>query len=412
MEKLWVKSFYTNNNHYVFNGNTFDVFRVENETEYEEYLKSQNEVFHYEEYPNTDGVLAKLVLNLSNKCNLKCIYCYAHYGNYGREDNLMSIDTVNSIIKNLKNRDIKEIEIIELFGGEPCLNFNMCEITRLLYDNFRIKYFMITTNGTVDTDKILPILDYPVKFVVSLDGPEDITDILRGKDTYKKAFKFIEFLQSYGIDIEVSCTYTKLHNKYGYTKEFLIKFFKDKKLKFHINNVISNDKNLELNRYITDLEYKQDVENTLDAICNNYHFENINPRVIRVLQGLLMDIKSYGFCDNLYENCSLNFDYDGSLFNCFKLWGDDRYKLEDNDCIESLKVINTKNSIKKCKECWCKYLCNFCVKDTILGNERIPYDNKTCNISSEFEMVFNSIFEYIDNGKFDTIIENFPNFIM
>lgn len=42
------------------------------------YNKSIQEMKNLENSDNT--VLASLILNISNKCNYKCIYCYANYG--------------------------------------------------------------------------------------------------------------------------------------------------------------------------------------------------------------------------------------------------------------------------------------------------------------------------------------------
>lgn len=43
------------------------------------------------EYP----ILRKLILNISNSCNLQCEYCYANGGNYHSKDSLMDSATAN-----------------------------------------------------------------------------------------------------------------------------------------------------------------------------------------------------------------------------------------------------------------------------------------------------------------------------
>ena len=40
------------------------------------------------------GQLPRLVLNISNDCNMRCKYCYANCGDYGGQRGLMSVDTL------------------------------------------------------------------------------------------------------------------------------------------------------------------------------------------------------------------------------------------------------------------------------------------------------------------------------
>ena len=91
-----------------------------------------------------------LMLILTENCNLNCVYCYEH--NKTIKD--MSFETAKNIIDQ-EFVDIEEYEHgeIELFGGEPFLNFSLI---KNIYDYTMEKYgenndivFATTTNGTL-----------------------------------------------------------------------------------------------------------------------------------------------------------------------------------------------------------------------------------------------------------------------
>ena len=66
------------------------------------------------EYKNTsntldnldDGILKKVVINISNSCNLSCSYCYADGGNYGMDNRVMDFDTADKIIQEIVSKGI------------------------------------------------------------------------------------------------------------------------------------------------------------------------------------------------------------------------------------------------------------------------------------------------------------------
>ena len=55
----------------------------------------------------------KIVLNMSNKCNLKCKYCYADGGKYAsKKDELMSVEIFESIIEEILGEGVSRIGIV------------------------------------------------------------------------------------------------------------------------------------------------------------------------------------------------------------------------------------------------------------------------------------------------------------
>ncbi|MFZ2960181.1 MAG: radical SAM protein [Candidatus Ozemobacteraceae bacterium] len=67
--------------------------------------------------------VSALNLNLTEKCNLACVYCYARGGDYQRIHSDMTPETaVKGLEEALRNADPKRLFRIEFFGGEPLLN--------------------------------------------------------------------------------------------------------------------------------------------------------------------------------------------------------------------------------------------------------------------------------------------------
>lgn len=117
-----------------------------------------------------------LILKITNKCNLRCIYCYREC-NRGKRD--MEFKTARNAIDYILERD--ERVKIQFTGGEPLLNFPLIErvvdYCRDRYPDKSISY-ALQTNGTLLEEGIIErIKELNIKVGVSLDtvDPEDTT---------------------------------------------------------------------------------------------------------------------------------------------------------------------------------------------------------------------------------------------
>ena len=124
----------------------------------------------------------RIMLLITEGCNLRCRYCYEHQKN-GKK---MSFKTAKSILDNaLQNASPKEPIVIEIFGGEAFINFHLIrEIDDYLQQNYmhlNIKY-ETTTNGTLVHGEIKDWL-YQHKdnffIALSLDGTKEMHDLNR-----------------------------------------------------------------------------------------------------------------------------------------------------------------------------------------------------------------------------------------
>ena len=134
-----LKKIYTNIGDYYFDSEKFTLSTssVEGTTSYKPPYIPKN-------------VLQKIVINISNSCNLSCSYCYADGGNYGMDNKIMTLDTADNIINEVKFRGITQINRLILFGGEPFLNTQLFEYIIKEFSKFTtILKIETVTNGTV-----------------------------------------------------------------------------------------------------------------------------------------------------------------------------------------------------------------------------------------------------------------------
>jgi len=124
----------------------------------------------------------KIVVDLTNKCNLSCKHCGATKLKDCPEGVMLNF------FKEL-NSDI--IDSVDLLGGEPFLHPNIFEIINIL--NKKGILINIITNGQFNDDFINRISQNNISSIfVSIDGLEKDNDNLRGKGSFKKADNFLK----------------------------------------------------------------------------------------------------------------------------------------------------------------------------------------------------------------------------
>ncbi|MBW1650861.1 MAG: 12,18-didecarboxysiroheme deacetylase [Deltaproteobacteria bacterium] len=149
-----------------------------------------------------------VVWNITRKCNLKCVHCYAHAKNQDFKNEL-SFEQGKTLIDDLA--DFKS-PVILFSGGEPLLREDLPQLAE-----YAVKKGMravISTNGTLITEEKARILkDVGLSYVgISLDGMEKINDRFRGvKGAFKAALDGIKNCKKAGIKVGLRFTVTK-HN--------------------------------------------------------------------------------------------------------------------------------------------------------------------------------------------------------
>jgi len=145
-----------------------------------------------------------VAFNVTNRCNLKCEYCFQKVNT--KQSQEASFEEIISVLNQLDSMKVSEV-LLE--GGEI---FAAPFIEKLLgkLDDYKIKFHIIT-NGTLLTPKLVDkISQISLSIGVSLDGPTPELNSQRGgKEIYYKILSAIEMLVSRGITTFVNCTVTK-----------------------------------------------------------------------------------------------------------------------------------------------------------------------------------------------------------
>lgn len=127
------------------------------------------------------GKRKQITLTLTQKCNLKCSYCYEENKTY----RTMEWETAKKIVDHELNDTRYEEYELDFFGGEPFLQFElMKKIFDYVNDNYPEKpiVFFATTNGTLVHGEIQEWLEKNKERVwcaLSLDGNKMMHDINR-----------------------------------------------------------------------------------------------------------------------------------------------------------------------------------------------------------------------------------------
>lgn len=154
---------------------------------------------------------------ITEYCNLKCIFCYAN-PKYKHERYNGNLELSKKILERAKEININRIV---LSGGEPLLRKDIFEIIK--YAKYKIGKVAITTNGTlIDEDIARRLKDSGIDSVsISIESfDKDIHDSLRGTGTFERCVTAIEALKKVGFDkssINI-CATTTAKNLNGLSK--------------------------------------------------------------------------------------------------------------------------------------------------------------------------------------------------
>ena len=147
-----------------------------------------------------------IVWNMTRRCNLKCVHCYAQSEDLNY-DNELSHGQCLKMIDDLARFGVP---VILFSGGEPLVHPRLAE-----YAEYAVKKGMravISTNGTLITKEKAKILKkIGLSYVgISMDGLEEIHDRFRGvKGAFKKAIAGIKNCQEAGIKVGLRFTMNK-----------------------------------------------------------------------------------------------------------------------------------------------------------------------------------------------------------
>jgi MoaA/NifB/PqqE/SkfB family radical SAM enzyme len=138
----------------------------------------------------------------TNICNLRCKYCYAE--SFTKTKEMPTLEILRMMYQ-FKKAGTK---IWKLGGGEPLLKK---DIEKIIIFGKKLGFIMnMDTNGTL-VKKNLNVLKRLDNIQISLDGPEQVHDGIRGKGVFKQCMEAFDLLNDVGVKPLINCVISK-HN--------------------------------------------------------------------------------------------------------------------------------------------------------------------------------------------------------
>ncbi|WP_320169339.1 12,18-didecarboxysiroheme deacetylase [Maridesulfovibrio sp.] len=147
-----------------------------------------------------------VVWNMTRRCNLKCVHCYAQAVDPDGQDEI-STSQAKEIIDDLSAFGAP---VMLFSGGEPLVRKDLVELAS--YATSKGMRAVISTNGTLITkEKARELKGVGLSYVgISLDGGEETHDKFRGvPGSYKKALQGVENCKAEGLKVGLRFTINK-----------------------------------------------------------------------------------------------------------------------------------------------------------------------------------------------------------
>jgi radical SAM protein with 4Fe4S-binding SPASM domain len=159
------------------------------------------------ELPRYERSLDTLYLHLTRDCTLRCKYCYVEGGNVPKNE--LTTEEIKNVLDQAKALNRVQM-LVAITGGEPMMHPDFWEIAD--YVKSKGCPMCLATNGTLITEEnAVRLKDYFYNIQVSLDGPPEVHDSMRGKGSYGKAVEAMRHLTKAGCSVMISGVVSK-HN--------------------------------------------------------------------------------------------------------------------------------------------------------------------------------------------------------
>jgi MoaA/NifB/PqqE/SkfB family radical SAM enzyme len=144
------------------------------------------------------------MVNITNICNLHCEHCFVYRDGNPNEAprsirQEMDEDSMLETLEALRDRHGSHAML--WMGGEPLLKKQLLARGIGLFARNTV-----TTNGTI------PLVDFgpQVLYVVSLDGPEDVNDAIRGEGVFRRVLRNLARLpDDFSSPVQIQCVVTR-----------------------------------------------------------------------------------------------------------------------------------------------------------------------------------------------------------
>lgn len=321
--------------------------------------------------------LRDLVIHVAQRCNLDCVYCYAH--DLNARNDVMSDATADAVVRKATELATDGLSSVKFLGGEPTIAWRTVErlVTAFESESLRqckpVPTFVMVTNGTLMTERIVRFAaEHAMHVLVSVDGQQAIHDALRpakgGQGSHTRAVSAVAALREANCHVAIESVYTRKHLESGITVQDLVDEFLQLGIReFQIAPTVG-------------VWHEVDTVDETDAVTNMFadaaracvrSYRTDQPHLLRgiqfVLDGFALREKRSHVCGAGRTFMAVN--YDGEAFPCYLLQSPSTSYgfVEDSALHARYSAVNRrfeangKDHHPVCRTCWANEICQSCL---------------------------------------------------
>lgn len=321
--------------------------------------------------------ITHITLCVSNRCNLRCPYCYVGRESSVEKPSNMSVAvarrTCDFFISQLRNGRTKS-GYITFFGGEPLLNWGLIKSVVKYVEKKSRKYglkilFMIVTNGTlIDSRKIDFVRAHDITMGISIDSwDEVVNNVLRPSSAKLNTFnRVIQSLKSFNEEdrVFIRSTITKQNTDIFKFVKYFSNFRAIKEILW--GKVVAKDERFEWGMQELRV-YKNAMKKYAEYIIKNWR-RGVEMPLHGSLGEAMIKVTSSGkknhgpnYCGGGRESIAVSVD--GNFYSCEALIGADDFYLgsvyegiDNKRRLQLLRKLSINNK-PKCLSCRLKNAC-------------------------------------------------------
>lgn len=317
--------------------------------------------------------ITRIYINLTNRCNSDCMYCFAHTQRTGID---LDYNRVISLLPSILMKCGKNISIC-FFGGEPTLRFDL--ITQIIsyieseFSDLHITYDMVTNGIELSYDKMRFIKDQFDGLTISIDGNYTymLNNRIHDKRKLDRVYENVREACKVFDQTSIRATITE-----G-TKDLVdsYQFFKSlgaKKIRFKPVSGFLKEEYM-----IKDWEYVYSQMHQLASIVE----KDLALGSVRRVSPFSMYINQFKNRSTKLTGCGMNIitiGEQGDIYPCYRFVGNQDFVLNLQKKLSNEKIpLNLVDDKDKCTNCWCRYICGGgCYADSYfyMGDSKMTYN--------------------------------------
>ncbi|MBM3234187.1 radical SAM protein [Candidatus Pacearchaeota archaeon] len=342
-----------------------------------------------------DDLIKTLVVNVTDKCNLNCVYCSRQFAR--NRPRSMNEELIRKLLKKAADYAFKKkIKItVQFHGGEPMLEFQkIIKSIDFLSENEKSNLRLrIQTNGTLLNKKIMEeCKKRDIEIGISLDGRQIENDITRKdaqkKGTFKTVIRALGLIKKYQKDKRCLTVVTNINIKnldkileffgsIGINDVGFLPLYEEPRTRTIKRGMVPDMKNL--------AKYQEKLFDKWLELLKNKKYKKLNISTFQILIWNLL--ASNSTTKKFRVNCgvginSLFIESDGNIWGCgaFSYANELRLGNINNDAFEEIQKNNNyrkfkeriTTNVKKCKDCAFQFICGGgCVANGFRQNKNI-----------------------------------------